>query len=479
MGLFFTLFYVFTAYVGPQVLFGDLVQYHIEIIIALLALVFSLPSLQDSNLLGIPQTYGIIGLTTAIMLSVAFNGWLGGAPNVMLEFIPNSIVFFLVLLNCKTKTQLQILIAVLLVVALFTIYQGFAAERIGNDNSLYVITMKNSSGEDFYRIRGADFLNDPNDFAQFMVGLIPCVFLFWSKDRKVRNLIFVYLPVAALLYGMFLTHSRGGMIALMAAAVAAGRKRLGVARALVLGLLLFVALSFAGFSGGRDVSAESGSDRMEAWGAGLMMLRMHPLFGVGFGRFTDFHEITAHNTVILCAAETGITGLFFWMLCFVPTIRDASVAGGASKRKESKTAKRRWGKKEPLKGEDSATVGFKPVAMNMAPAPAETPPVRAFRGGGFPDPRGGDETTDAEIHRMSSLMLISFAGFLTAGWFLARSYTSPLFLNAGIVAAIYWMARKRGIAPPPLPILRAAKLAAIAGTVAVALVWISLRVNNR
>src|SRR5665213_2168033 len=479
MGLFFTLFYVFTAYIGPQVLFGDLAQYHIEVVIVLLALAFSLPSLQDSNLLGIPQTYGIIGLTAAIMLSMAFNGWLGGAPNVMLQFTPNSIVFFLVLLNCKTKIHLQILVAVLLAVALFTIYQGIAAERIGNDNSLYVITMKNSSGEDFYRIRGTDFLNDPNDFAQFMVGLIPCMFLFWYKGRKVRNLIFVYLPVAALLCGMFLTHSRGGMIARMAASVAAGRKRLGLTRAVVLGLLLFVALAFAGFSGGRDVNAESGADRMEAWGAGLMMLRMHPLFGVGFGRFTDFHEITAHNTVILCAAETGLTGLFFWMLCFVPTIRDASVASGASKPKESKTTNGPWGKKEPLGGEDSAIVGFKPMAMNAVPASAESPPSRPIYGGGFPDPKGGAETTDAEIHRMSSLMLISFAGFLTAGWFLARAYTSPLFLNAGIVAVIYRMACKRGIVPPPLSILRAAKLAAIAGVVAVATVWISLRVNNR
>jgi hypothetical protein len=83
MGLLFTLFYVFAAYVGPQVLFGDLVQYHIEIVIVLLALIFSLPSLQDTNLLGIPQTYGIVGLTAAIMLSVAFNGWIGGGPVVM------------------------------------------------------------------------------------------------------------------------------------------------------------------------------------------------------------------------------------------------------------------------------------------------------------------------------------------------------------------------------------------------------------
>jgi len=480
MGLFFTLFYVFTAYIGPQVLFGDLAQYHIEIVIVLLALVFSLPSLQDSNLLGIPQTYGILGLTVAVMCSIAFNGWLGGAPAAMMDFIPGAITFFLVLLNCKKKAHLQTLIAVLLVAAVFTIFRGIAAERAGNDVSLYVITMKDNAGEDFYRIRGADFINDPNDFAQFMVALIPCVFFFWYKDKKIRNVIFVYLPIAFLLYGMFLTHSRGGMVALMVAAVVAGRRKLGVPGALVLGVALFAAMSLAGFSGGRDVSADAGEDRMEAWRAGLMMLRTHPLFGVGFRRFTEFHEITAHNIVMLLAAEVGLVGLFFWMMFCVPVVRDAFVASGVPQSKDDETKKIELRKRKiPFSGETGTTPGSEPVAIATALPLAVASPSRGPYGGNFPNQMGGNETPDAEIHRLANLMLISFAGFLAAGWFLARSYTLSLFLNAGIVAAIYGMARKRGIAPPPFPMLRAAKLAVIASVVAITLIWLTLRINHQ
>jgi hypothetical protein len=479
MGLFFTLFYIFAAFLGPQILFGDLAQYHIEVIIVLLALVFSMPSLQDSELLSIPQTYGIIGLTIAVVFSIVFNGWLGGGPTVLIAFIPNVIVFFLVLLNCKTKTQLQILISVLLAAILFTIYRGYAAEKAGNVVSLYVITMKNSTGEDFYRIRGVNFLNDPNDLAQVIVGLIPCVFIFWFKGRRFRNLLFVYLPVAALLYGMYLTHSRGGMIALMAAAVVAGRRKLGITRSVVLGVLLFVALSFAGFSGGRDVSAESGADRMEAWGAGLMMIRIHPLFGVGINRFTDFHEITAHNTVVLCAAELGLTGLFFWMLCFVPVIRDTYVASGGAKPKKSDETKIGWGNRSFSPKRGGAIADSEQVATASVPALAAARVSTTFTARTLADPLGlADTMPDAEVHRMASLMLISFAGFLTAGWFLARAYTLSLFLNAGIAAVIYQMARRRGIAPPPIPMLRAAKLAAITGVIAIAVVWISIRLNN-
>ena len=56
-------------------------------------------------------------------------------------------------------------------------------------------------------------------------------------------------------------------------------------RSIVAGLILFIGLSVAGFSGGRDVSVESGDDRMDAWAAGLEMIRAHPFKGVGFGRF--------------------------------------------------------------------------------------------------------------------------------------------------------------------------------------------------
>ena len=52
--------------------------------------------------------------------------------------------------------------------------------------------------------------------------------------------------------------------------------------------------------------------RMEAWATGFDLLKTHPLFGAGMTRFTEFFYITAHNTIMVCAAETGMFGLFWW-----------------------------------------------------------------------------------------------------------------------------------------------------------------------
>jgi hypothetical protein len=80
------------------------------------------------------------------------------------------------------------------------------------------------------------------------------------------------------------------------------------------------------WSGGRGISAEAGSDRKAAWGTELMLIRSHPIFGVGFERFTEYNEITAHNTVV-CNAELGLTGFFFWVLFTLPMVRGVLFTG--------------------------------------------------------------------------------------------------------------------------------------------------------
>jgi O-antigen ligase len=504
MGLFFTLFYVFSAYVGPPVLFGNLVQYHIEIVIALLTLFFSVPAMLESDLLSAPQIYGFVGLSVAVPYSIAFNGWLAGAPTALFDFLPNAMVFFFVALNCKKKSHLQMLIAVLMAAALYTIYRGYASERAGIAEGLYVLTMQNNAGENFFRIRGATFLNDPNDLAQFILALIPCVFFFWKKGSAFRNLVLVYVPVGLLLFGIFLTHSRGAMIALMAAAVIAGRNKFGLVRSVVVGLILFVGLSVTGFSGGRDVNAESGDDRMDAWAAGLEMIRAHPFKGVGYGRFTDFHEITAHNTVVLCAAELGLPGFFFWMLFTLPSVRDVYVGSEGGRPKKAKVDN--TGKQARLRVPDSAPdaatlsrLAFPSVAL-AAVGGERVPFQRAAIQGArrfhsaapkvvesrFSAPYSGaiesevdsNPLTDAEIRRLCSLMVVSFAGFLTAGWFLARAYTMTLFLIAGMGHAVYRMAVDRKIAIPQLPLGRASWISACASVAFVLLVWVILRTHH-
>ncbi len=74
--------------------------------------------------------------------------------------------------------------------------------------------------------------------------------------------------------------------------------------------------------GGRSLSIEldeSASERLVAWTEGLEMLKAQPILGVGYGQFLDHHTLTAHNSLVLCFAETGLLGCFFWVGLFVVT----------------------------------------------------------------------------------------------------------------------------------------------------------------
>ena len=69
MGLFFTLLYIFTAYITPKVLFGDLAEYRIELIVIILAIVTTLPKLQESRIWKARETWALLALVVAVVFS--------------------------------------------------------------------------------------------------------------------------------------------------------------------------------------------------------------------------------------------------------------------------------------------------------------------------------------------------------------------------------------------------------------------------
>ena len=126
---------------------------------------------------------------------------------------------------------------------------------------------KPNDHEEPNRLRGQGEINDPNDFGQLIVCVIPLIFIFWRAKKKFRNLVFVILPLCALLLGAFLTHSRGTLVSLIAVAVVAARRRIGTIPALLLAAALFIGAMALGFTGGRDISATAGEDRTRRFGA--------------------------------------------------------------------------------------------------------------------------------------------------------------------------------------------------------------------
>jgi hypothetical protein len=462
MGFVLSVFYFVTYYLTPTTLFGPLAPYRIELILAVLTLLVSVPALIKSFILKTPQSLALIGLALAVVLSMLIGmRWSGGAVQEFLVFIPNAFAYLLVCLHCKSKTHLQILVLMLLVVCLFGIGNGYfdLVRRVpqsgppmseatgGMDRNLwnlehpYLMPQRNPMGEWIYRLRGLGEINDPNDFAQLIVCVIPLVFIFWRKKKMLRNIVFVILPVCALLFGTFLTHSRGALVALMAVAVVSVRRRIGTLPALFVAGAVFIAASALHFTGGREISANAGSDRTALWGDGLELLKSHPFFGVGFGRMADNAGQTAHNSIVVCAAELGLFGLYFWTMFLLPTVRDAVVIASPSKVSEG----------APIEVE----AGLYPQAS-----------------------RDADAVDKAEINRLGRLLVLSLTGLLVAAWFLSRAFVLTLFLLGGMAEVVYQMALQRGMTAPRLRLARVLPYAGVFSIVLVLLMYIMVRILN-
>jgi hypothetical protein len=233
------------------------------------------------------------------------------------------------------------------------------------------------------------------------------------------------------------------LLALIAMAIVAARRRIGTLPALLLACGLFAAAMALNFTGGRDISAEAGADRTELWSTGLQLLKSHPLFGVGLDNMADYTAThhTAHNSVVVCAAELGIFGLYFWCLFLFSSVRDALAVASPAKVSET----------EPMLSEE------RPFPMA---------------------PRKTESVDKAEINRLGRLLVLSFTGFLVAGWFLSRAYVMTYFLLGGMVEVVYEMALQRGMIAPRLRLTRVLVYTGGLAISLVLMVYIMLRVTN-
>jgi O-antigen ligase len=196
---------------------------------------------------------------------------------------------------------------------------------------------------------------------------------------------------------VILTKSRGALLALLAIVFFALRHRLGRTLSLMLAAGAALALIAMGITKGRSLSMDASSEgRVDAWAGGLQMLQGSPIWGVGFSQFGEVNGLAAHNSFVNCFSETGFVGYFLWSLLVVLTMTEAA-------------------------------------ALSK---------------------RSGEDEPGAELAPWGRAVFLSLAGFLTAAFFLSRTYSSVLFLLLGLGAALSDIARRQGFEADETPLFR-------------------------
>jgi putative inorganic carbon (hco3(-)) transporter len=270
----------------------------------------------------LPQDWFVLGFLVAVAASNAAWGWMSGAVDGMLTIAPAIFCYFLLRGAVETPRHLRwvgyTLLALTLVHAANGIVQFHTGIGLGGvvPVEAHSLETDEEAGPDVRRIRGTGIFNDPNDLALTLVVTVP--FLVGPLIRRATPMsvrIAALVLLLPILVALYYTNSRGGMLGLAAALLPYGYRRFGRVAGLVLagvGLALLILLGPSRMAH-LDASESSAQNRVQSWAEGLQMFKSHPLVGVGFGRYTEFNDLVAHNSFVHTLGELGLLGSF----CFV------------------------------------------------------------------------------------------------------------------------------------------------------------------
>jgi putative inorganic carbon (HCO3(-)) transporter len=252
------------------------------------------------------------------------HGWLGGNLMTVINLAPNVLVYFLGIVLLRTPVRLRFLRTTLVLVAVFVMFNAFmelpSARSTGISTPYVIAGGLPPLSSEAARIRGLGVLHDPNVFGQYLLMLLPILFV-GKRDSGLGVGYAFAIPVALLLtVGVYFTGSRGaevGMAVLLGLYLFWRFKALGGIVSAVGGTLL---LAVVNATRSRTITMQGGLDRLAIWSEGMQYFKHQPLWGIGYGGFMEREGMTAHNSYLLCAAELGMIGYFLWMSMIVVTL---------------------------------------------------------------------------------------------------------------------------------------------------------------
>jgi putative inorganic carbon (HCO3(-)) transporter len=323
--------YIFLSFVRVLDLYPELANLRLMLILGQLCLVISFVEWGMTQRKKRASFKEVQVWLTVVFFMLAIFGWcrIGWCDEAMESFNKLNIIlggFIMLVINLNSMKRLKKLVVVFVVSCVIMTVQGMAAYYYNWQRDLFVLEWHPPEDDpdaqpdpdekpDPPRIRNLGFLNDPNDLAQTLAMAVPLIAVAWDKQRRARNWCLLFPVGAFLLFGIFLTHSRGGLVAVAVMILMALRERIGKIKAGILTTCMITVALIFNVTGGRAMKDESSEARIEAWASGIIMLRQNPVFGVNYGNFSEAHGrgITAHNSFVLCFAEMGLVGYFVWM----------------------------------------------------------------------------------------------------------------------------------------------------------------------
>jgi O-antigen ligase len=288
-----------------------------------------------------PETLGLLALGFAMIATVPFSVWPGGALGVFTDYYVKLLLVFVLMINTLTTPRRLTQITWLIVVC-----SGYIAFLAVFNYARGINLVENG------RLSGpvSGMFGNPNDMAMHMVTFFPAavVTALTREHSTVRRLAAAGIG-AMMLATIVFTQSRSGFIGLafvLAALVVLGRRvRPGFAGMALAAVLFAAPFAPASFWSRMASIVDERQDAQQYTGSrearrivmqeGVEVFLERPLTGVGAGQFKNYNPPgrkerwrETHNALIQVAAETGLVGL----LAFAFLIVRAGMSAAATQR---------------------------------------------------------------------------------------------------------------------------------------------------
>jgi hypothetical protein len=236
-----------------------------------------------------PVTLCVLTLGIFVILSHMVQSDVGRMAEESFEFFKILVYFILFIALVDTPGKLRGLLTCILVCGVVT--ATLTLLEYHDVIEIYNLELLLDSHPDpetgvlvfFKRLMATGILHDPNEYCVYL-GMLAIFALYKLTDPAGSVFRFIWVvPLGMFLYGMYLSKSRGGLLAFVVGLAVYAIYAYGAKRALRYALVI-VPLLMVGYAGRQtsiSLSQGTGRARVELWSDWMMEFRGNPVFGVG------------------------------------------------------------------------------------------------------------------------------------------------------------------------------------------------------
>lgn len=282
-------------------------------------------SLRDKVPVEVPQVRDVFILMVLAIITIPLSVWPGGSVEQIIGGLWKLVLFFLLVFYwCRSIQDVRRLIWACCFGVTSLVLYGIFTGSIGY--------ARFSAGSNIY---------DPNDLAMMLAILLPLSVYLFLSSRLALRLVSVGMVILCI-YGIILTKSRGGFLALVVVGILL-LWRSPVRPPIKLGLIMvtlvvFGTLADSGFWDRietiwdpKDESDRTAGSRTGLWTTALSLIATRP-WGSGFGMVTVAEGLahggaagswnTTHNSFLQVGVELGVAGFVVFVHLVARTLKD-------------------------------------------------------------------------------------------------------------------------------------------------------------